>query len=326
MRSDPKLEVVKNKKSMILTVTLNTAIDRTLFLKDFNWGKTIRASQSYLGMGGKATDASWILDELGESNCAMGFAAGETGRLLKKMLEERGSETNLIWVNGETRTNIVIIGESGQGQSTLVSGGLEISEDQIAEFRRAFSSELHRAQCVILGGSVPAGVNPHIYTELVNEANQAGVPVIFDASGPGLITGLEGCPTVIKPNIDEISELVGYRVSTIQQAYQAAMSLQKKYHSIFIVTLDSTGALALLLDRCYLISPLDIDVVSSAGAGDAVLAGIAVSLVKGQPIEAGLRLGFAAAAAVCLQPATADCHRADVEAFLPRVTLIPYCE
>jgi 1-phosphofructokinase family hexose kinase len=309
---------------MILTITLNTAIDRTLFIKEFSWGKTIRATRTVLGMGGKATDASWILSEIGETNCAMGFAAGETGKLLRRMLEERGSQTNFIWVNGETRTNIVIISESGQGQSTLVSGELKITADKIAEFRDEYTRQLDQTQCLIIGGSVPAGVSPRIYYDLVKEARSLGIPVVFDANGPGLRIGLEGQPTVIKPNIDEISDLAGWEVTTIQHAYQAAKELQKKSSTIFVITLGSDGALAVAPDRAYLIPPLELNVVSSAGAGDAVVAGLSAALSKGQSLEEGLRLGFAAAGAVCLTPATADCRKTDVEAFLPRIRLVPY--
>ncbi len=311
---------------MILTVTLNTAIDRTLFIKDFQWGQTIRASQAVVGMGGKATDTSWILGELGIPNCAMGFAAGDVGHQMKKMLEDRGSRTDFVWVKGETRTNIVIISESGQGQSTLVSEGLVISEKEVAEFRKKYTRQLKKAQCVVIGGSIPAGVGPLIYTEIVKEARQMGVPVVFDASGPGLRTGLEGQPTVTKPNIDEISDLAGHKVTTIQQTYRAAKELQEKTPTSFIITLGAEGALAVLSDRAYLIPPLKIQVVSTAGAGDAVLAGLSIALAKKQPLEEGLRLGFAAAAAVCLTPATADCRRTDVEALLPRISLVSYQE
>jgi 1-phosphofructokinase family hexose kinase len=311
---------------MILTVTLNTAIDLTLFIKDFQWGQTIRTSQSVMGMGGKATDASWILGELRIPNRAMGFAAGDKGRQIKKMLENRGSGTDFVWVKGETRTNIVIISESGKGQSTLVNGGLVIAEKDVAEFRKKYTRQLKKVQCVVIGGSVPAGIDPVIYTEMVREARQMGLPVVFDASGPGLKTGVAGQPTVAKPNVDEISDLAGYKITTIQQAYHAAKELQAKTSTNFIVTFGEKGALAVLTDRAYLIPALKIPVVSTAGVGDAVLAGMSVALSKGKPLEEGLRLGFAAAAAVCLTPATADCRREDVEAMLPRISLVPYQE
>ena len=309
---------------MIITVTLNTAIDRTFLINEFKWGQTIRASTTAIGMGGKATDASWILGELGYPNLAMGFAAGDVGRQMKKMLEERGCQTDFVWVKGETRTNIIVINEKGKGQSTLTSRGLVIGEKDVRRFWKKFHLSLGNARCVIIGGSVPEGVDPSIYTHMVLTARQAGLPVVFDASGPGLMAGLEGHPTIVKPNLDEISWLAGFKVSSTEQAYHVAKELQTKYDTDFIITLGKEGALAVLSDRAYLIPILNIPVVSTAGAGDGVLAGLSAALSSGKPIEDGLRLGFAAAAAVCLTPATADCHREDVSNLLPKIQLIPY--
>jgi len=309
---------------MIATVTLNTSIDRTLFIKDFAWNQTIRASQSAIGMGGKAADASWVLGELGYDNLATGFAAGDTGKLMEKMLRKRGCRTDFVWVGGETRTNIVVIGEEGRGQSTLVSNGLDVGPGHVEQFKKKITAILRKSNCVLIGGSVPHGVDVSIYTSLVKQAMSTGLPVVFDASGPGLKAGMEARPTIAKPNIDEIAELSGQKVASIEDAYRVGTELKNAYGTMFVITLGKDGALAVLADRAYRIPVLRIDIVSSAGAGDAVLAGLSAALSQRKPIEDGLRLGFAAAAAVCLTPATADCRRSDVENFLPQIELIPY--
>jgi len=309
---------------MIVTVTLNPAVDRTYFVRDFAWNRTIRASQSVVGMGGKATDASWVLGELGYASLALGFAAGATGRLMEKMLRQRGCMTDFVRVEGETRTNIVIVSGGGNGQSTLAEPGLQIDSRHIEKFRRKFSSALKKASCVLIGGSLPPGLDASIYTELVKRARQAGQPVVFDASGPGLKAGMEGRPTIAKPNIDEIAELYGRPVTGMEEAYRAGRELQDRYGAALVITLGSEGALVVLPGRAYRIPVLKIPVVSTAGAGDAVLAGLAAALSGGRPLEDGLRLGFAAAAAVCLTPATADCRKADVERLLPQIELAPY--
>jgi len=313
-----------NSLAMILTITLNPAVDRTYLIRDFAWNRTIRSDKVVPGMGGKGTDASWVLGELGYNSRALGFAAGGTGRMMEKMLRKRGCQTDFVWVEGETRTNIVIIGEEGQGQTTLTEPGLQIDAGALKEFRRKFGAALKKASCVVIGGTVPPGVEASIYTELIKSAGEAGLPVIFDASGPGLKAGMEGRPTVAKPNIDEIAELYGSPVDTVEQAYKAGREMQNKYGTELVITLGKEGALAVLHDRAYRIPVLKIPVASAAGAGDSVLAGLAAAISEGRPIEDGLRLGFAAAAAVCLNHATADCRRADVERLLPQVELIEY--
>jgi 1-phosphofructokinase family hexose kinase len=309
---------------MILTVTLNPALDRTYLIKDFSWNRTIRAKQAVPGMGGKGTDASWILGELGYRSKALGFAAGNAGKIMEKLLRARGCLTDFVWVGGETRVNIVIIGEEGQGQTTLTEPGLMVDSGDVERFRRKFNKALRSASCVIIGGTVPPGMDVSIYTELVSSAREAGAPVIFDASGPGLKAGMEGRPTIAKPNIDEIAELYGSPVIGIEQAYQAGKEIQQRYGAMLVITLGREGALAILGERAYRIPVLDIPVASAAGAGDAVLAGLAAALSENKPIQDGLRLGFASASAVCLNYATADCRRADVERLLPQVELVEY--
>ena len=309
---------------MIITITLNTAIDRTLFIDEFIWDRTIRATESVIGMGGKATDASWILGELNHPNVAAGFAAGEVGNQIERMLQDRGSMTDFVWVEGESRTNIIVVSNKGKGQSTLVSGGLIISDHHLDQFIEKYRCLLSKADCILIGGSVPDGVDPGIYTRLVQWAIDVDVPVVLDSSGPGLISGLEGKPSIIKPNLDEISELAGFKVTSIESSYEAAIAIQKKFGTSVIITHGSKGALAVLQNNAYWIPSLDIPVISTAGAGDGVLAGLALAYANKKPLEEGLKLGFAAAAAVCITPATADCRLSDVEYFLPQIKLIDY--
>lgn len=309
---------------MILTVNLNTSIDRTLFIDDFVWDKTIRSTQSIVGMGGKATDASWILSELGYANVALGFAASDVGRQMERMLQERGGKTDFVWVKGETRTNIVVIKNNSTSQSTLTSSGLVISEKDRKLFLEKYSHWINKSDCVLIGGSVPKGIPPSIYENLIRQATSKNIPVVFDASGPGLHAGILGRPSIIKPNIDELSDLVKRNIETIDDCYIAAKVIHNKYKISVVATLGSKGAIAVLPDRAYQIMPLKVPVVSTAGAGDGVLAGLAASYANKLPIEDGLRLGFAAAAAVCLTSATADCHKEDVDSLLKRINIQPY--
>lgn len=309
---------------MIITVTPNTAIDRTLFVPEFRLEKTIRSSRVVLGMGGKGTDASWVLGAIGAPNRALGFAAGLAGERMRTMLEERGSETDFVWVDGETRVNIILVHEDGQGQSTFTVDTLKVTEADQAALRERFAGSMVDGKSVILGGSPPRGVRPDLYADLVAEARRHGVPVILDASGETLRAAISYRPTIIKPNRDELAQITGRTIGSLQDIYQAARAVYDEHGVQMVVTLGEEGALAVLADRAYRIPPLDLEVVSSAGAGDAVLAGMAVSFANGEPLEEGLRLGFAAAGAVMLTPATADCRKEDVDRLLEKVEIIPY--
>jgi 1-phosphofructokinase family hexose kinase len=309
---------------MILTVTPNTGIDLTLIVPEFVLNKTIRASQSALGMGGKATDVSWILGRLGVPNLAIGFAAGNTGKQMVKMLEERGSLTDFVWAGGETRRNTIIISQDGSGQSTFTVSTLEVSPRHLRKFFKVFQNALNQVSCLVLGGSLPQGVPTSFFKSLIEIAHEQSIPVLFDASGPGLFSGLQARPDLIKPNRAELEEITGSTIHSNGAAYQAARQIQQEFGTNVIATMGRQGAFAVLPDRGYWIPGLKLEVVSSAGAGDGVLAGLAVAYSQKKPVEEGLRLGFALANAVLLTLPTADFDPKDLDRLYPLIELNPY--
>lgn len=308
----------------ILTVTPNTTLDLTVFIPSFAWNKTIRATRTVQSMGGKPTDASWILGANGIPSKALGLAAGATGHKVAGLLAERGVTVAFDWVDGETRTNVVIVNEDGSGQTTITTTTMTITPEQVRGLYDRYRRELPNASVVVIGGTLPRGMTPDFYADCIRAAHDHGVPVIFDAAEPNLSVGLAAHPTYIKPNKDELEGLTGISIAEPADAYRAGRQIVARYGTQPIITLGGDGALPVLTDRAYFIPPLAIEVVSASGAGDAVLAGLAASIHRGQPIEDGLRLGIAAAAAVCLLPGTADCRREDVERLLPQVTLRPF--
>jgi len=309
---------------MIVTVNPNTAIDRTLVVPEFVLNKTIRASQFAIGMGGKAADASWILGTFDIPSLALGFAAGASGKQMEQMLQERGVKTDFTWVDGETRVHTIIVMEDGSGQSTFAVPSLTVRENHIADLEARFKKSLNHASCVVIGGTLPPGVPDELYTHLIVQARKRGVPVVLDASGKSFLAGLEGRPSFIKPNRVELEEAVGKKLPSLLEVYAAGKELQKKYGCSLAVTLGGDGALVILPNKTYHIPVVPVEVVSTAGAGDGVLAGIAAGLAGGWPVEEGMRLGIAMAGAVCMQLATADCRKEDIEKILPQVNLIPF--
>ncbi|MDX2161618.1 MAG: hexose kinase [bacterium] len=308
---------------MILTVTPNTTVDQTLILPAFEFNRTIRATSVTYSMGGKPTDASFILGTLGIPSYAIGLAAGAMGEKVKTLLNGRGVITDFIPVGGETRLNTILAYPGGQ--TTITTNTLEVTPEHIDLLKNLYADLLPRASVVVMGGTLPVGVDPSLYADLIALARARSLPVIFDADQPNLGAGLAARPTIIKPNQFELERLTGEPIPDMAAAYQAGRRILAEYGTIPVITLAEQGGLAVLPgDRAYFIPPLPIDVVSAGGAGDGVLAGMAASFARRQPLEDGLRLGFACAAAVCLLPGTADCRPEDVERFLPLIDLRPY--
>ena len=308
----------------IITITPNTVLDQVLIVEALHKGKSLKAVEALQAMGGKPTDAAYILGELGVPSVAWGFAAGITGMKIAQMLQERGVTVEFTQVNGESRLIVLIIDQSDRTQTTISTSTLEVLPEHITALKTRYEQSLSAATVVVLGGSMPNGVTPQLYTELIALAKTRGIPVVFDAGEPNLSAGLAAQPDYIKPNREELAGLVGYPIDSIETAYKAGREILEKHGTIPVITLREQGGIAVLPDRAYFIPPQQVEVISAAGAGDAVLAGIAASIHQGQSIEEGLRLGFAAAAAVLLSPGTANCSRADVQAFLPKIELNPY--
>ena len=309
---------------MIVSLTPNTTIDLTVFVPKLIADTTLRASRTVYSLGGKPTDASWILGRMGVGSLALGLAAGSVGDKVKDMMEAYGVTTDFVSAEGETRINTVIIDESTGEHTTITSASMFVKPSHLDALRERYKAALKSASVVITGGSLPPGMDPEFYVDAINMAREQGVPVIFDASQPNLGVGLRAKPTFIKPNNHELSALVGQELDSAEALYAAGSDILAHYGSEVVISRGKKGVLAVLREGSYRIPPIPVDVSSPAGAGDALLAGLAYAIHHKTPIEDGLRLGVAAATAVCLQPGTAAYEVADMRRFLPQVELIPY--
>ncbi len=309
---------------MIVSLTPNTTIDLTVFVDHLQTNTTIRATRTVYSLGGKPTDAAWILGRMGVGSQALGLAAGAIGEKVKALLEDFGVRVDFVAAEGETRINTVIIDESSGEHTTITSASMLVRPPHLDALRERYLAALERATVLITGGSLPPGMEPDFYFEAIELARERDVPVIFDASEPNLSAGLSARPDYIKPNEHELSALVGRKLKTDAELYDAGREILERYGTQVVITMGADGALAVLRERSYRIPPIQVEVSSPAGAGDAVLAGLAHAIYHRQPLEEGLRLGVAAATAVCLQAGTAAYELADMQRFLPQVELIPY--
>jgi 1-phosphofructokinase len=174
-----------------------------------------------------------------------------------------------------------------------------------------------------MGGSLPSGVPIDFYAQAIAQthAYTHGVPVIFDSSGPSLVAGVKSHPDLIKPNLEELGDLLGEVPTSQQEVHEAAERLRAEFGTDVIVTLGAEGAIAVFRDHSYFIHPISRSVVSSAGAGDGVLAGMALSYLRQESPEYGLQHGFALAGAILRTLATADFQLEDYQGLLPEIRI-----
>lgn len=304
---------------MIVTVTLNPAVDQTLVVPKFVAGDTIRVRASRFDPGGKGINVSRVIRELGGESVAMGFAPGGLGRYIEQSLESLGVETDFIHTRGETRTNITLLDESRHITTILSDPGPETDAVYVAELRRKLRRRLRPGDWLVLAGSIPPPLTAKVYADIIHEAVEAGVHTVLDADGAALEAGAGALPEIVKGNRRELERLLGRHLDDEESTLNAARDVQATGVSTVVVTRGREGAVATSAGHCLRGVAPRVRSVSAVGSGDALLAAIVLTLSRGGEIGDALRVGVAAGTATVLTPGTQLCRRREVDILMPRV-------
>lgn len=305
---------------MIYTITLNPALDRTLWIEKIRNDVSNRIIKEKSFAGGKSVDVSKVLKNLGQENVALGFIGGFAGRELEGRLLNEGIETDFVRVSGETRTNIVIHEKETGKQYVFSARGPEIRPDELMQF----IEQLERLPCsemVTIGGSLPVGISPEIYRKIINLVKKCQVRVVLDVDGEALRQGISARPNIIKPNIHELSELVGRELEDTDEIIAASREINQRGVEIVLVSMGEKGILLVSGRRTYLAVPPAVKVESTVGAGDSSVAGFVFGLVQGKDLPECLVYAAAAGTATTLHQGTALCQKEDFERLVPQVEL-----
>lgn len=307
---------------MILTVTLNAALDRIIFFDEFQPGTVMRTQRMLDKVGGKGLDASVALRTLGAETVALSFMAGTIGRRLAELLADYGVEPDLIWLAGETRLSHVLAEQRTQRHSHIIVGSLPVPESAWAELLRRYQARLKDAAWVVAAGTLPPGAPPTAYQTLIELARTANVPLLLDATGPPARETLAAPPTVLKMNEREFCQTFAVSAPSLAELHRQAQSVAGRYRlPALVITCGEQGILALTPTGDYLVAAPPQPVVNAAGAGDAASGTLAYRLAQGDSFAEALRWTAAVSAAVVLTEGTADCNLADIERLRPQVTL-----
>ncbi len=304
---------------MIITVTLNPAIDQTLVLDRFAAGDTLRVKSSRFDPGGKGINVSRVVRELGGASVAMGFAPGGLGRFIEQTLKAQGVECDFVRTKGETRTNITILDESRHLHTILSDPGPRTDVRYVEELLSKLRKRLRANDWLVVAGSIPPPLAPEIYAEIISLGQEQWVHTVLDADGPALAAGLSARPHIVKGNRRELERLLGRHLDDEESTLRAARELRAMAVRITVVTRGREGAIAVTDDGSWRGLAPRVRAVSAVGSGDAFLAGVVFTLSRGGTMEEALRLGVAAGTACVLTPGTELCHRREVDLLEPRV-------
>ena len=303
---------------MIYTVTLNPALDRTIWVKQIKPDDTNRIENEERYAGGKGVDVSRVLMKLGINGKALGFVGGFTGQELEGRMLNEGIGCDFVRISGETRTNIIINETSTGHQLSFSERGPEIQPYELMQLIRKIEG-IDNLEYMVISGSLPPGVHPEIYRKIIEMAKGKGARVILDTDGESLKVGIQASPDVIKPNIHELGRLADSELKETSEVIEAAREIQEQGGGIALVSMGARGILLVSATEQWLATPPKVEVVNTIGAGDSAVAGFVYGLVEGKPLKEALALAVAAGTATTLRPGTALCERDDVLRLVPQV-------
>ncbi len=283
---------------MIVTVTLNPAVDKTCELAQLTPGAVNRMHSVQSVPGGKGVNVAKLLRQFRLSVAALGFVGGCSGKRIEEALEKAGVENRFTHIKGETRTSTNLL--AGDGSVTeLLEPGPEISPKELEAFYRDFQGSLEDCELMVFSGSVPGGVPEDIYARLTALCGRAGVPVVLDTSGGPLREALRGevKPFLVKPNRAELEALAGRRFPTVEDVEEEARRLASEGIGIVVVSLGEEGLVYGDRQQTLWEPAKRVRTVNTVGCGDAVVASLCMSLLGGDMPETALCKAAALAAA-----------------------------
>ncbi len=289
---------------MIYTVTLNPAIDKTVVIENFRAGGVNRVASVREDAGGKGINVSKCLKNLGEKSVAAMILAGDTGAKLERMLGELGIPVLSVWTEGENRTNLKIIDPVNKANTDINEPGPAVSAALLEQFKEKLGSRIQPEDVVILSGSLPAGVDRGLYGEWTAYFRSLGACVYLDADGEPMEKGMKAIPYMIKPNNDELAALLGKEKLSIEEMVFEGKRLHDTGIEEIVISLGGDGALFVSKDGCYRAEGLKVEVKSTVGAGDSVVAAMAYAQVKKLSRQEKISLAVAIGAASVMQSGT----------------------
>jgi 1-phosphofructokinase family hexose kinase len=308
---------------MILTVTLNAAIDRTLAVPNFHVGRRHRAVEQTAVAGGKGVNVARALKALGRPVLATGTAGGGTGARIIELLDDEGITNDFVRIQEESRMSTAVI-DPTDGVTTEVNErgpGLSNAERERVGERILYLAQ--GAQIVVLCGSLPRGVPVELYGQLVEELRRLGVTTVLDTEGEPLRLGTRACPDLVTPNVTEAEELVGHEFADDEDRINGMREIVALGARDAIITYES-GCVALVggdsAERvAYRVSVDTREALSPIGAGDAFLAGYVAGLYERRSAEECLRFAAACGAESVRHVGAGVIDPREVERLLPEV-------
>ena len=309
---------------MILTVTLNAAIDRTVAVPNFRLGRRHRAVESRTVAGGKGINVARALSLLGRPVIASGFVGGPTGTRVLEGLQEESVLADFSRIASETRINLAVIDPTSGEQSEINERGPAVSPEEVKRLFDRIGYLANGAKICVLAGSVPPGAGDDLYARLVDDLSRRGVPVVLDAEGEAMMAGLRAGASMVTPNEAEAEELVGQEFADKGDLAQGLLELVRLGAGEAAITRPD-GCVAAVGEgaerRLLEIHTEPLEPVSTVGSGDAFVAGYVAARYEDRSPEDCLAYGVACGAESTQHFGAGTVDRNQVERLLGEVAV-----
>ena len=290
--------------ALIVTVTLNAALDRTLTVPNLQLGQRHRASSSLSLAGGKGINIARALKRLDVPVVATGLAGGGTGERILQELAEESILHDFVQIRDNSRTSTAVVDPMANSFTEIYEWGPQVEHHELDVLREKLRYLSSSAEYVVFAGSLPRGVDISFYADAIRDLARRGVQTVLDCEGEPLRLGVEVEPTIVAPNQSEAEALVGQEFSD-DEDFLTALGLIGEMGARNVLITETTGCYALLREersrRLLQASAPQVEVVSAVGSGDVLLAGFLAARVAGRTGDEALRAAVAAGTASTLE-------------------------
>ncbi len=291
---------------MITTVTMNASIDKAYYLSQaIENGTVMRVKTCLNSAGGKGLNVARIIKLCKAKVQATGLVGGYNGQYLESLLDKDQIPHNFLHIQGETRSCINILDER-YGSTEYLEPGCQVTPEEEQAFMEKFPEIIRDSQVVTISGSLPKGVKTDLYGKLISIVKSMGKQVILDSSGESLREGIRCCPTVVKPNQDEIEQFFHVKIRDMEEVITYARQIHNLGIPWVVISLGKDGAVLVCKEGVYKGTPPNVQVVNTVGCGDSMVGALAVSLERGDLPQDALKHAVAVATANALSPNTGD--------------------
>lgn len=298
---------------MILSVTLNPSVDRTVFVERMVKGDTNRILRSETDAGGKGINVARVAAELGSDTVATGFIGGDAGTFILNVLKRENVQSDFVEISGDTRLNFIVEDETGGPPTTFNEPGPRISEKDLSALISAVKQHAANASYIAMGGSLPPGVDTSIFKEIMQTVRK---PCAVDSDTDALRVALDAHPLLVKPNASEAERLLGISIRSERDAVEAAEDLRRLGAEIAIISMGEKGAAMVSGEGKFAAHTSNVKSVSTIGSGDSLIGGFLHGLEQNFPHDECLKLGAAAGAATAMTNGSEICRKSSVEKML----------